>query len=199
VDSLPSWEDTDSASSYRAPLCRDYGCSFHALIAGRYVAEGREGAGEDGLATANLHEIEDVVMAEANGGENHAASSLSSGYIRSSSSDSMPELVRGEARVGSTELTSLLLQGRIGQDTLSAMIRQDETATRSSRRRFYDVYTSQGDLMGKLRYPVGEPVPFLISDSFEPHRWKRLKQIQHPLATGSRTNSALAVQSLRFS
>ena len=199
VDNLPSWEDTDSASSYRAPLCRDYGCSFHAPAVGGYVAEeGREGASEGGLAAANLHEIEDVVMAEANGGENHAASSLSSGYIWSSSSDSMPELVRGETRVGSTELTLFPLQGRIGQDTLSAMIRQDETATRSSRRRFYDVYTSQGDLMGKLRYPVGEFVSFLISGSFEPHRWKRLKQIQHPLATGSRTNSALAVQSPRF-
>lgn len=57
-------------------------------------------------------------------------------------------------------LTSLPLQGRIGQDTLSAMIRQDETATRSSRRRFYDVYTSQGDLLGKLRYPAGELASF---------------------------------------
>jgi hypothetical protein len=52
-------------------------------------------------------------------------------------------------------LTSLLLQGRIGQDTLStkSMIRQHETATRSSRRRFYGVYKGPGDLSGKLQYP----------------------------------------------
>ena len=47
------------------------------------------------------------------------------------------------------------------------MIRQDETATRSSRRRFYDVYTSQGDLLGKLRYPAGEFFPFLAPKSFD--------------------------------
>lgn len=94
-----------------------------------------------------------------------------------------------------TVLTSLLLQGRIGQDTLSAMIRQDETTTRSSRRRFYDVYTSQGDLLGKLRYPAGGFFCSHSSHSFDPHSWKRPRQIPHPLATGSRINSALAAQS----
>lgn len=49
------------------------------------------------------------------------------------------------------------------------MIRQDETATRSSRRRFYDVYTSQGDLLGKLRYPAGGFVRSLHSQSLGPH------------------------------
>ena len=203
VDNLPSWEDTDSAGSYRAPLCRDYG--FHAPIAGSYTTEeDREDGFEVGSVAGNVHEIEDVVMAEANGnnhsGENLIVSSLSSsGYILSSSSDSMPELVRDEAWVEGIALTPLLLQGRIGQDTLSAMIRQDETATRSSRRRFYDVYTSQGDLLGKLRYPAGELVPFLVTESPDPHRWKRPRQIPHLLAIGSRINSALAAQSPQFS
>ena len=114
VDNLPSWEDTDSAGSYRAPLCRDYGCSFHALMAGSYtVEEDREDGFEGESVAGNVHEIADVVMTEANGtnhgGENIAASSSSSlGYTRPSSSDSMPELVRGEARLESTPLTPFL-------------------------------------------------------------------------------------------
>ena len=105
VDNLPSWEDTDSTGSYRAPLCRDYGSSFHALMAGSYTAEeDREDAIEGGSVAGNIHEIEDVVMMEANGtnhdGENPMVSSSSSGYIRSSSSDSMPELVGDKAHAG---------------------------------------------------------------------------------------------------
>lgn len=114
MDNLPSWEDTDSAGSYRAPLCRDYGGSSHPFVSGSYAAgEDREDGFEGGSVAGNVHEIEDVVMGEVNGsnhsGENPVASSLSSGYIRSSSSDSMPELVRSEARVESNLLTSLLL------------------------------------------------------------------------------------------
>ena len=99
VGNLPSWEDTDSAASYRAPLCRDYGSSFHTFIAGSYTAEAdREDGFEAGSVTGSAHEIEDVVMAEANA-SNHGGENLvnSSAYTRSSSSDSMPELVRGEA------------------------------------------------------------------------------------------------------
>ena len=92
-------------------------------------------------------------------------------------------------------LTLFLPQGRIGQDTLSAMIRQDETATRSSRRRFYDVYTSQGDLLGKLRYPAGESSGSCHPESFGPHYWKYPGQTPHLWATGSKINSALEVQS----
>lgn len=100
VANLPSREDTDSAAPYRAPLCRDYGCTFHALMARSYTAEGdREDGAEGGSIVGNANEIEEVAMAEANGttpnGENPVASSSSSGYTRSSSSDSMPELVRG--------------------------------------------------------------------------------------------------------
>ena len=104
VGNLPSWEDTDSSASYRAPLCRDYGCSFHTLMAGSYTAEeDRQDEFEAESMTENAHEIEDVVMAEANGsnrsGENLVTSSSSSGYTRSSSSDSMPELVREKGLV----------------------------------------------------------------------------------------------------
>lgn len=106
VDNLPSWEDTDSASSYRAPLCRDYGCSFHALMAGSYSAEEGPLDGDEGESlTENVREIEDVIMEEADDEENPALSSSSSGYMRSLLSDPMPELVRGETRVRSTRLT----------------------------------------------------------------------------------------------
>lgn len=100
VGNLPSREDADSPVSYRAPLCRDYGCTFHALMARSYTAGGdREDGVDGGSVTGNPHELEDVVMTETNGtvhsGENPATSSSPSGYTRSSSSDSMPELVRG--------------------------------------------------------------------------------------------------------
>lgn len=106
VDNLPSWEDTDSAGSYRAPLCRDYGCSIHALMAGSYTTEEeREDRFPGASVAGNARDIEDVVIAEANGGGEENLVVSSSGYIQSSSSDLMPELVRGEARVESTALT----------------------------------------------------------------------------------------------
>lgn len=47
-------------------------------------------------------------------------------------------------------------QGAIGQDTLSAMIRQDEMAPTRSRRRSY-YYSIYGiDVNGKLDFPIGE-------------------------------------------
>ena len=199
VDDLPSWEGDDSAGSYRAPLCRDYGCSFHALMAGSYTTEDDI---EDLSVVVNVHEIDDVAMAEANGighsEEDPVTPSSSSGYVRSSWSDSMPELVCDEARVRSAELRPFPLKGRIGQDTLSAMIRQDETTTRSSRRRFYDVYASQGDLLGKLRYPLGEsatslPSPLILTTG------NISGQIPHLLATGLRINLALAARSPQLS
>ena len=111
VDNLPSWEDTDSASSFRAPLCRDYGCSLHALVAGNYmVEEDREDVNEGVSATGDVHEIEDVVMAEVDGSNHGGANPTApSGYMRPSSSDLMPELVGGEARVWNTRLTAPLL------------------------------------------------------------------------------------------
>ena len=114
ADNLPSWEDTDSAGSYRAPLCRDYGCSFRALVAGSYAAEeDREDGNEGGAGTVNVHEIEDVAMEEVDGNnhgeEDSMTPSSSSGYMRSLASDPTPELVRSQARVKDTELTSLPL------------------------------------------------------------------------------------------
>ena len=113
VDNLPSWEDTDSAGSYRAPLCRDYGCSFHALMAGSYTAEEDREENGGGMVTGNVRELEDTVMTEANGNghdeDDSMTSSSSSGYMRSLLSDSMPELVRSQAHVRNIGLTSFSL------------------------------------------------------------------------------------------
>lgn len=105
VDSLPSWEDTDSAVSYRAPLCRDYGCPFHTLMMRGHTAdEDRENGVNGGSGTGSVRQAGGVVMAETNeinyGVENSVASFPTSGYNRSSSSDSMPELVccRGDSQ-----------------------------------------------------------------------------------------------------
>ena len=99
VANLPSRGETDSSVSYRAPLCRDFGCAFQAFITRSYTTEGDREYGVEGVQVAgNVHEIEDVVIGEANGtvigGENLLASASSSGYVHSSTSDSMPELVR---------------------------------------------------------------------------------------------------------
>jgi len=59
------------------------------------------------------------------------------------------------------------------------MIRLDETATRSSRRRFYDMYTSPGDLLGKLRYPAGALFPSLFPEFFD----------SQPLETSDRSHT----------
>src|ERR1700722_11120567 len=61
----------------------------------------------------------------------------------------------------SIQLTRLLNQGPIGQDTLTTMIRQDEMPPSSrSRRRNYYLYSIYSDLAGKLQYPSGKSVLF---------------------------------------
>jgi hypothetical protein len=47
------------------------------------------------------------------------------------------------------------VQGRITQDTLSIMIRNDELAPTRTRRRPYYTYPGYGDATGKLPYPSG--------------------------------------------
>ena len=48
------------------------------------------------------------------------------------------------------------MQGPVGQDSLSTMIRKDELGPARTRRRFYDVHASYQDTTGKLTYPAGE-------------------------------------------
>jgi len=75
-------------------------------MAGSYTTEDENGGG---MSTGNIHEIEDAVMAEANGNghdeDDLVTPSSSSGYIRSPLSDSMPELVRSQAHVKNIGLT----------------------------------------------------------------------------------------------
>lgn len=48
------------------------------------------------------------------------------------------------------------LQGHIGQDPLTTMIRKDELAPSARRRRLYDMYTTYSDNVMKLTYPPGK-------------------------------------------
>ena len=58
-------------------------------------------------------------------------------------------------RDGGSLIALSLMQGYVGQDSLSTMIRKDELGPTRNRRRFYDAYASYQDTTGKLTYPVG--------------------------------------------
>lgn len=48
------------------------------------------------------------------------------------------------------------LQGHVGQDTLTTMIRKDELAPSARRRRLYDMYATYADNLGKSTCPGGK-------------------------------------------
>jgi hypothetical protein len=82
-----------------------------------------------------------------------------------------------------------VVQGIIGQDTLSFMIRQDEMAPARSRRRsiYFNYYGS--DTTGKLGYPQGDdPCAYAITDIHN------AAQIPFRSVDGSKNDIMLEVQ-----
>lgn len=142
LDDLPSYDNEEACATYEAPLCRDFNTSSKAT---------RNSSGAAGLHSAEPNASGDAIATDG----------------REMDEDEIGNEGPVQAETGNTsELVSVLLlltlkrllttlQGIIGQDTLSSMIRQDEMApTRSRRRSFYFSYFGS-DTTGKLGYPTG--------------------------------------------
>ncbi|CCM03531.1 uncharacterized protein FIBRA_05665 [Fibroporia radiculosa] len=132
MEDLPPSEDEKACRGFEARLCRDFIATrrfFHPLAL----------TGEErGLVVLEA----EPVVAAPQGPEDSAEN-------EGDESDDEEIIDTGE-HVGRDDHEDL---GPIGQDTLSTMIRKDELAP-SRRRRFYDMYTSYNDSIGKLTYPA---------------------------------------------
>ncbi|OSX59849.1 hypothetical protein POSPLADRAFT_1075353 [Postia placenta MAD-698-R-SB12] len=142
VDDLPSPDDEKACRKFEARLCRDVTRPLGVPLgipgghAEQLPAAAHSAVGEANVEDA-MHEDQEHGDQEDGGAEEHEGDEEDDmiGSTDTANEDSGEDL------------------GPIGQDTLSTMIRKDELAP-SRRRRFYDMYSSYNDTMGKLPYPV---------------------------------------------
>lgn len=129
LDDLPPSSDTSACLVFEAPLCRDFVAPRSLLIERLAELRNQQGLGEG-----------------------------TSGPIPKTDAANHDDLVRKRrSLLFFTSADFSRAQGPIGQDSLTVMIRNDESGpTRNSRRRFYDAYTTYNELSGKLPYPNGE-------------------------------------------
>ncbi|EGN92146.1 hypothetical protein SERLA73DRAFT_173118 [Serpula lacrymans var. lacrymans S7.3] len=142
-DDLPPHEDEKACSVYQAKLCRDY-VNLKVPEDANVVSSSGEPVAEVTLLPDGSTNVDDEVVLDVPEDDDAMA---------------VDEIFDGgEPVVG--EYPEL---GRIGQDTLSTMIRQDELAPNRSRgrRSFYN-YPYYADHAGKLQYP---------SDPMQVGRW----------------------------
>jgi hypothetical protein len=140
IDDLPPYEDEKACAAYEAKLCRDFIIPRFADDATTAEGDAQEQAdGEVGAVEGDADIIDDIEMDE---------------LVDDARDNSGPELVNISRRLQVKNYSCVVLQGRIGQDTLTVMIRQDELPpTRSRRRSYYATYGP--DVHGKLNYPSG--------------------------------------------
>ncbi|KAI0801815.1 hypothetical protein BC629DRAFT_140226 [Irpex lacteus] len=145
MDDLPPWEDEDACMLYEAPLCQDFLIPratmierIQELTIARDAAVGSGGSAElVGQAQAQDGHP-DAMQVDAEGPvEGAVEGTASSEQVMDMSAEDEDE----------DDL------GQIGQDSLSTMIRKDESAPTRSRRRFYE-FALFTDGQGKLQYPA---------------------------------------------
>ncbi|KAH9950579.1 hypothetical protein B0H21DRAFT_722324 [Amylocystis lapponica] len=125
LEDLPSSEDEKACRHFGAVLCRNF--SIARL------------PGDPAEAAANIGELADAL--------NGAPPEVPTEGEENSDSDDDEETIGAAPDEDGEDL------GHIGQDTLTTMIRKDEMAP-TRRRRFYEMYTSFHDSVGKLPYPA---------------------------------------------
>ncbi|KIJ64454.1 hypothetical protein HYDPIDRAFT_175437 [Hydnomerulius pinastri MD-312] len=141
LDDLPPSEDEKACAAFEAPLCRDFNNSK--VIRANASTNMNAVTSSSSQATpptepdapGDLGEVDEAEMDMREGGAEGIVIEEGPEEEAANNSDT-PEL------------------GVIGQDTLSAMIRQDEMAPTRSRRRsyYYNIYGA--DTTGKLNYPL---------------------------------------------
>jgi len=153
LDDLPPYDDEEACAIYEAPLCRDFNASSKAT---------RSNSGAAGLHSTVPNASGNAVATD--GREMDEDESGNEGLVEAETGDTS-ELVSVSFLLTSKRLL-ITLQGIIGQDTLSSMIRQDEMApTRSRRRSLYFSYFGP-DTTGKLGYPTGNDSSCIYSDEW---------------------------------
>ncbi|KAF9220958.1 hypothetical protein BS17DRAFT_786268 [Gyrodon lividus] len=151
LDDLPAAEDEKACAAYEAPLCRDF--SNLKVIRANTNTPSPNPTLSDSAPSTELGE-----PAEANGAELEGREEDANEIIVEEPEEEAPANSEGPHL------------GAIGQDTLSAMIRQDEMAPTRSRRRSYYYSIYGADTTGKLSYPLEfVPVGKWVKDNYEPN------------------------------
>ncbi|KAI0699093.1 Squalene/phytoene synthase-domain-containing protein [Cytidiella melzeri] len=138
VDDLPPWEDENACLLYEAPLCQDFVVPRATLI-------------------ERIQELSDAILSNAAPGQPHVQQQLmtqnaSPPLLGNLDEDAaLPAGVTVKDEEDEEEDEDDL--GTVGQDSLSTMIRKDESAPARSRRRFYE-FALYADGQGKLQYPA---------------------------------------------
>ena len=148
VDDLPAPENERECFTYEATLCRDFIMPRHTGASGFEHLLLDELSGQMQVAPPQPPMIQgapdgDVDMVGVEDGDRTAQAS----------DDEFEDIVRPSLSNSPPPLKWILtkqLQDYISQDTLSTMIRKDETR---GRRRFYDYLSTYNDTAGKLTYP----------------------------------------------
>lgn len=166
IDDLPPMEDEKACKEYSAPLCVDLMLRGRALLGFEEAAaaagptvqmpEPTEpphvmGSGQDtameGMGEEDAEEVEALTDNEEDPDDKDPERDVDH-----------EDLVCHRPCATRIRLTKVDLQGTIGQDTLSAMIRKDEMIP-TRRRRYQELYTNYHDSIGKLPYPAGASRP----------------------------------------
>ncbi|KAF8555227.1 hypothetical protein OG21DRAFT_928362 [Imleria badia] len=149
LDDLPPVEDEKACATYEATLCREF--SNLKMIRANSSGSSNQTPG----ASASL------------AGESAAADDAE---MESQEEDPREFVVDVEELEETPTIGDGPDLGAIGQDTLSAMIRQDEMAPTRSRRRSY-YYSIYGiDVNGKLDFPIESvPVGRWVKEHYDPH------------------------------
>ncbi|KAH7913399.1 hypothetical protein BJ138DRAFT_1081602 [Hygrophoropsis aurantiaca] len=142
LDDLPPYEDEEACAGFEAKLCRDFNSAKSSFDISASVP--LSPSHEDGAVDAPVDGDVDTPIDAEDGEE-----------------EEMVEEEHVERQLQSTDALDL---GTIGQDTLTAMIRQDELSpARALRRSLYYSYYSN-DSSGKLQYP---------SDALQVGKWMK--------------------------
>lgn len=146
LDDLPPVENEKACATYEAALCRDF-TNLKMIRA--------NSSGSSNQTAPLAGESAETIDAEMEGQDDDPREVVIEETDETPAMDDGPDLVRSRLLY-----TSILVlncpQGTIGQDTLSAMIRQDEMAPTRSRRRSYYYSIYGADVNGKLDFPIGE-------------------------------------------
>ncbi|KZT12070.1 uncharacterized protein LAESUDRAFT_720047 [Laetiporus sulphureus 93-53] len=130
MEDLPPSEDEKACSAFEARLCRDF-IAFRRPGSPPVVDEPNRGA-----AMAAAHDLQE----HGTGGQVDEHEEISD--------DEEVFMISAEQPTACDEDL-----GYVGQDTLTVMIRKDESSL-SRRRRFYEMITTYSDSVGKLTYPA---------------------------------------------
>ncbi|KAF8840739.1 hypothetical protein BDN67DRAFT_968036 [Paxillus ammoniavirescens] len=150
LDDLPPADDEKACAAYEAPLCRD----FSNMKVIRANANPSSSSLTPGDSAPFAEPGEPVEATEVEDGREEDADEIVAGELEEETpiNSDGPDL------------------GAIGQDTLSAMIRQDEMAPTRSRRRSYYYSIYGADTTGKLNYPLEfVPVGRWVKENYEPN------------------------------